>query len=507
MDILLTPLTDIIKHVVYKNYINSDDHVLNMQLYSLLGITLALISSFLYKYSVKNIFLYMKWHIDYTIFGKKIVFIYPNVLESKYYSPYTIDTYQSLVNYKNMLLFNSDISIFVKTYVKIVENMMSEIEGELTHYKNVYSFDNTKIDLNKIKTIQDLIKNIFLELAIKLTVIAYVDGYYIYLDCHNCNNDKIVFYSASKDALDNFMNDIKNLYNKYSVKDDKNLKVFEAEVGLTKPEQCIGHVKTHLTFDNYISRHKTTILKFLDKFKNEKMAENNIFMDNNLGFLVHGTYGTGKTFLISAIANYLNRSIYNINFAKIKTKSKFREIMSEENVEKYVFCFDEFDYLLTNIIDKNDERAESDVQFKLDMLSKQLVGLKDNKEASEKISDQIKKLMEEGVSDDLTYEFILSELSGITSIKNRIIVATTNFIDKIPKALLRPGRFDVILNLDKFNKDEIIQLLIKLYNPPEKVIKRLHTIKFKENMFTPSEIIINKNYHETLDSMIKFLST
>ena len=264
----------------------------------------------------------------------------------------------------------------------------------------------------------------------------------------------------------------------------------------------VGLVKPQLTFDNFISVHKSLILKHLDKFRERKINEENIFIDNNLGFLVHGTYGTGKTFLISAIANYLNRSIYNINFAKIKTKSEFRKIMNKDNISKYVFCFDEFDYLLSSVLDKNKNDSERNLHLKIQILSQQISTVKEKESASE-IIKEMKKIMEDGTSDELTYEFMLSELSGITSVNDRIIVATTNFINDIPDALKRPGRFDIILHFDKFNKTEIIELLANLYHVDPSTLTKF---KFKEYLFTPADIIMKRNTFEKIKDMIKYLT-
>lgn len=507
MDILLVPITDITKHIINKKYLTYEDNMLNMMLYGLLGTVLALICRYILQFDKMNIYNYIKWHIDYKILNKKVTIFHPYY--SNKYEPSKWESIEEIpkTNFIRRGLFKSeDVTIFLTVYCKILKEYMLELnpnEGSRL-YRDVFTFNKDNKE-KPITTISKALDNLFY-IHNKISVVAYINGYFIYLDCRNIKDSLVLFYCKKKEPVDIFLNILYDTYKELNKKNITDLQVFEPDVKLDVAEKSIGLVKKQLTFDNFVSRYKELIITQLDSFKNNEINKDNIFIDNNLGFLLHGTYGTGKSFLISAIANYLNRSIFNINFAKIKTKSKFREIMSIENIDKYVFCFDEFDYLLTSIIDKDDDKVNFDHQFKLNMLSKQLIGLKDNKEASEKVSEQIKKLMEEGISDDLTYEFILSELSGITSVQNRIIVATTNFLDKIPKALLRPGRFDVVLQLDKFNKDEIIELLIKLYNPSEKIIKKLDSIKFKEYTFTPSDIIFNKHYHTNIYSMIKYLS-
>jgi SpoVK/Ycf46/Vps4 family AAA+-type ATPase len=113
----------------------------------------------------------------------------------------------------------------------------------------------------------------------------------------------------------------------------------------------------------------------------------------------------------------------------------------------------------------------------------------------------MKNLME--ADDKLTYSFLLSELSGIASAKNRVIVATTNFIDRIPEALKRPGRFDMVLYLTYFTRAEIIELLINIYGEQNRA--KIIAQKYIENKFTPAVIIFNSS--KTLNEMIKFLTT
>ena len=86
-----------------------------------------------------------------------------------------------------------------------------------------------------------------------------------------------------------------------------------------------------------------------------------------------------------------------------------------------------------------------------------------------------------------------------------IIIATTNFIDRIPPALTRPGRFDYILKLDCFNSAEIRELLGKLYCPTDKDKAKLANTVFPEDKYTPSEIILKACEYSKLGDMIKYL--
>ena len=502
MDVFLIPIADIVKHQINQNYITYDDSKLNAMLYSLMAVIIGFIVKMLVSITIKEPHKYMKWYFEYVILKKKNLIIPYN---GQSYSPYKFEQFVDGFNTCLIIHEQTNISIFIKTVAKIIEEFIYKFDNKDNHLNNYYyQFVNKKTNINfnrmfNIKNDLNLISTI--REGNKYVEFAYINGYVIYIDIEYSYYNSLYLRCANREILNIFMEHINQKYKQYFQNDVENnsLNVYEFE------DVNVGLVKPQLTFDNFISVHKSLILKHLNKFKENKINEENIFIDNNLGFLVHGTYGTGKTFLISAIANYLNRSIYNINFAKIKTKSEFRKIMNKDNISKYVFCFDEFDYLLSSVLDKNKNDSEKNLHLKIQILSQQISTVKEKESASE-IIKEMKKIMEDGTSDELTYEFMLSELSGITSVNDRIIVATTNFINDIPDALKRPGRFDIILHFDKFNKTEIIELLIKLYKPSKQQITHLSKIKFKESVFTPAEIIIKRNCYEHIDDMIKYLS-
>ena len=99
----------------------------------------------------------------------------------------------------------------------------------------------------------------------------------------------------------------------------------------------------------------------LEKFKTKKMYPEHIPMDNKLGILLYGPPGTGKTGTISAIANYLERSLTVINFSVISTCKQLDSIMDPEKVKETIYVFDEFD-CIPDVIggEKQAEKQETD---------------------------------------------------------------------------------------------------------------------------------------------------
>ena len=143
------------------------------------------------------------------------------------------------------------------------------------------------------------------------------------------------------------------------------------------------------------------------------------------------------------------------------------------------------------------------MRLKIQVLSSQINSCND-KEAVKPLVEELKKLMENGNDDKLTISFLLGNLSGLASINDRVIVATTNNLDKIPVALLRPGRFDISLNLGRFYSTEIKELLTNLYKNNEGGISDENKRMIVHTNF-PAQLIMKSCEYPNIRDMIKYL--
>lgn len=92
-------------------------------------------------------------------------------------------------------------------------------------------------------------------------------------------------------------------------------------------------------------------------------------------------------------------------------------------------------------------------------------------------------LLKERSVDDSTSKFrdsvvnqLLSKMDGVNELNNFLVVATTNRLDLVDTAFLRPGRFDVQLKIDLPNKLSRQQIL------------RIKTEKLRRNELLDSEV-------------------
>lgn len=275
--------------------------------------------------------------------------------------------------------------------------------------------------------------------------------------------------------------------------------------------------------DKFVSRHKPRIKNLLDGFikANQDGSDYGGFGTYNLGFMLHGRPGTGKTFLIKSICNYLKRNAYIVDMRKIKNKREFENLFyGEESIKKYVFVLDEFDCVQGAIRDRGaDEKAENSSgpsfdslhEKKMDLLKLLMTEKTQSKEKSQGdnpsvIQEELIKLNKEIADREnaLSLDTMLTVLDGMVEMRGRVIIATTNFIDHIDKALLRDGRFDMKVKLDAFNADEIRELYRIMFTgkATDAELRRLETIRLAEDIYTPTQLINMAIAHGSLSKAL-----
>lgn len=81
--------------------------------------------------------------------------------------------------------------------------------------------------------------------------------------------------------------------------------------------------------------------------------------------------------------------------------------------------------------------------------------------------DDSKNKAYEGVT-RLTLSGLLNAIDGVNSAEDRVLFMTTNYLDRLDEALIRPGRVDLIQLFDKCSPFMLIKVILSL-----KITKKL----------------------------------
>jgi len=82
----------------------------------------------------------------------------------------------------------------------------------------------------------------------------------------------------------------------------------------------------------------------------------------------------------------------------------------------------------------------------------------------------------------ITFSGILNTLDGVSRRHKLITFITTNYVDKLDSALLRPGRIDYIVNFDHATKEQI-ESMFNNFRPDDTLFEEFYK-KIKNTKFT-----------------------
>lgn len=179
---------------------------------------------------------------------------------------------------------------------------------------------------------------------------------------------------------------------------------------------------------------ETQILNTIESFKKKESWYLERGVPYTLGILLYGPPGTGKSSIIKAIASYLD---YNICILKADSLYHLSDAVSYLN-RKDLFVIEDFD-------------SNTSVHKRTD-----------NSTTVSSGAEFLENIKAIGLSE------ILNALDGLISCHGRIMILTTNCIDKIDPALLRPGRIDIKIEIGYVNNETFNMFLEKFFNYKEK---------------------------------------
>ncbi|XP_008808726.1 AAA-ATPase At3g28580-like [Phoenix dactylifera] len=169
---------------------------------------------------------------------------------------------------------------------------------------------------------------------------------------------------------------------------------------------------------------KLEIKKDLDAFRKGKDYYAKIGKAWKRGYLLYGPPGTGKSSMIGAMANFLDYDVYDLELTTVKNNVELRKLFIETTGKSIIVI--------------------EDIDCSLDLTGKRKQKGKKEEGASEEKKNLPPGQEEKDESSKVTLSGLLNFIDGIWSAcgGERLIVFTTNHIEKLDPALIRRGRMD-----------------------------------------------------------------
>lgn len=165
---------------------------------------------------------------------------------------------------------------------------------------------------------------------------------------------------------------------------------------------------------------KYELINHLTKFNSSELEYTNRGIPYHTGILLYGEPGSGKTSLIKAIANEIDRDLFVLD-PKNLGKGGYSQFLCGTGWEDRILVIEDIDV----------SGAETDRKG----------------------------------DGNTTLSQLLNALDGIFTPHGIITIATTNRIETLDKAITRPGRFDKLVRMDKLTEEEARQMAHNFETP------------------------------------------
>jgi proteasome-associated ATPase len=159
------------------------------------------------------------------------------------------------------------------------------------------------------------------------------------------------------------------------------------------------------------------------------------------GILLYGPPGCGKTLIAKAVANSLSQKVAELTGNR-NVRSYFLNIKGPELLNKYV---GETERQIRVVFQRAREKAEEGVP---------VIIFFDE-------MDSLFRTRGTGISSDMESTIVpqlLAEIDGVESLRDVIVIGATNREDLIDPAILRPGRLDVKIKIERPDVDAAAQI-------------------------------------------------
>lgn len=228
----------------------------------------------------------------------------------------------------------------------------------------------------------------------------------------------------------------------------------------------MNEFRTSKSFTNVCGGHVAELKERLDLFMHNPdwYAERGI--PYSLGILLHGIPGAGKTSTIKAVAKDTGRHIFNLSLRPYTTQKQLTNLFFNETV----------------VVALDDGTKQT---YKIP-LNKRVYVIEDIDCLTDVVLDRDLRPPEVKNGEAVTLSFLLNLLDGVLETPGRILVITSNYPERLDRALIRPGRIDVRIEFNHASRGFIQEMLHRFYEVRVAYEDIPETL---EGVFTPAEVM------------------
>lgn len=187
------------------------------------------------------------------------------------------------------------------------------------------------------------------------------------------------------------------------------------------------------------------------------------------GYLLYGPPGTGKSSLSLALAGHFKMRIYIVSLSSVTANEENLAALFAELPRRCVVLLEDIDTAgLTHTRDDGSDVQEEDEEEQEEEGS--AAGQKTRgkagattKTAAAGRTGATTTVTKTQTSGRLSLSGLLNILDGVASQEGRVLFMTTNHLEKLDKALIRPGRVDMVVKFDYADRDMTIAIFRAIY--------------------------------------------
>jgi chaperone BCS1 len=242
------------------------------------------------------------------------------------------------------------------------------------------------------------------------------------------------------------------------------------------------------------------ILKIIDDFIASEEWYVTRGIPYRLGLCIYGPPGTGKTTLATAIAGHYNRPIYCANL---------NSIGSDESVLKAFTTADKDGIILIEDIDTFDMTARrDDVEDEKSVTAPETVNEETgeitpgasstNNESPGTVAG---KLVEKKKTNSLTLSGLLNAIDGVAATEGRILIMTTNDLDRLDPALVRSGRINKRVEVSYLTPDDVVRMFTVFYPEAKERAPEIRRFAGSRSVTAAAWQKLFINYHDDVNKL------